>query len=90
MIPVIALNFLSLFLVNEYEADALMVPDGCKFDHLHDPELCLTHKEWRKQAQHECSRKYSMKLKDYGILLSCKTDYFTGNTRILCILKYFT
>uniref|UniRef100_T2MFP9 Amyloid-like protein 1 n=1 Tax=Hydra vulgaris TaxID=6087 RepID=T2MFP9_HYDVU len=74
-------------LVNEYEADALMVPDGCKFDHIHDPELCLTHKEWRRQAQRECSRKYSMKLKDYGILLSCKTDYFTGVEFVCCPKK---
>jgi len=74
-------------LVNEYEADALMVPNGCKFDHLHDQDVCMTHKEWKKKAANECKRKYSMKLKDYGILLSCKTDYFTGVEFVCCLKK---
>jgi amyloid beta A4 protein len=74
-------------LVNEYEADALMVPNGCKFDHLHDQDVCMTHKQWKKKAQDECKRKHSMKLKDYGILLSCKTDYFTGVEFVCCPRK---
>lgn len=74
-------------LVNEYEADALMVPDGCKFDHLHDQKKCMTHDEWKKEAVGECKRKYSMKLRDYGILLSCKTDYFTGVEFVCCPKK---
>jgi amyloid beta A4 protein len=71
-------------LVNEYEADALMVPNGCKFDHLHDQDVCMTHNQWRKKAADECKRKHMMKLKDYGILLSCKTDYFTGVEFVCC------
>lgn len=74
-------------LVNEYEADALMVPNGCKFDHLHDQDVCMTHKQWRKKAADECKRKYEMKLKDYGILLSCKTDFFTGVEFVCCPKK---
>lgn len=64
--------------MNEYEADALMVPDGCKFDHIHDQKLCMSHEQWREHAQDSCKDKYKMKLKDFGILLSCKTDLFTG------------
>lgn len=71
-------------LVNEYEADALMVPDSCKFDHVHDKELCMTHDQWRERAEETCTSKYGMKVKDYGILLSCKTDLFTGVEFVCC------
>jgi len=71
-------------LVNEYEADALMVPDGCKFDHIHDQNLCMSHEQWREHAQESCKDKYKMKLKDFGILLSCKTDLFTGVEFVCC------
>jgi len=74
-------------LVNEYEADALMVPNGCQFDHLHDDTKCLTHDQWKKNAGKECKRKYQMNLKDYGILLSCKTDHFTGVEFVCCPKK---
>lgn len=74
-------------LVNEYEADALMVPNGCKFDHLHDQDICMTHKKWEKKAQDACRVTHGMKLKDYGILLSCKTDYFTGVEFVCCPRK---
>ena len=63
--------------VEDYEADALMVPRHCKFNHLHDQELCLTHDDWRKRAGKHC-RSQDMKLNEYGILLSCGTDMFTG------------
>jgi len=71
-------------LVNEYEADALMVPDGCKFDHIHDPNKCLSHDQWKKEAEGKCQNTYKMKLKDYGILLSCGTDMFTGVEFVCC------
>lgn len=71
-------------LVNEYEADALMVPDGCKFDHIHDPNQCLNHDQWKEKASKKCDSQYKMKLKDYGILLSCGTDVFTGVEFVCC------
>jgi amyloid beta A4 protein len=74
-------------LVNEYEADALMVPNGCKFDHLHDQDVCMTHEEWKKRAAFECKQNYQLKLRDYGILLSCQTDKFTGVEFVCCPKK---
>lgn len=74
-------------LVNEYEADALMVPDLCKFDHIHDQSKCLSHDEWKEEASKHCKKTYSMKLKDYGILLSCATDKFTGVEFVCCPKK---
>lgn len=71
-------------LVNEYEADALMVPAGCKFDHIHDQNFCLNHDQWKKKAENKCLNKYVMKLKDYGILLSCDVDFFTGVEFVCC------
>ena len=66
-----------LFTVDDYEADALMVPKGCKFNHLHDEASCMSHDEWKDRAKAFC-RKDDMKLNEYGILLSCGTDMFTG------------
>lgn len=71
-------------LVKEYEADALMVPDGCKFDHIHDPSRCMTHDQWKAESQRKCEGSYKMKLRDYGILLSCGTDVFTGVEFVCC------
>jgi len=74
-------------LVNEYEADALMVPEGCKFDHIHNPNMCLSHDEWAGVAKEHCKKTYSMELKNYGILLSCGTDKFTGVEFVCCSKK---
>lgn len=64
-----------------------MVPDGCKFDHIHDQNKCLTHDEWKKEANKHCKSTYGMKLKDYGILLSCATDKFSGVEFVCCPKK---
>lgn len=70
-------------LVHEYEADALMVPNGCTFDHLHDANKCMGHDEWKVRAKDKC-HETDMKLKEYGILLSCGTDKFTGVEFVCC------
>ena len=63
-----------------------MVPDSCKFDHIHDQDLCMSHDQWRERAEETCSSKYGMNGKDYGILLSCKTDLFTGELKGFVVL----
>ena len=73
-------------LVHEYEADALMVPIHCHFDHLHDEDLCLSHDQWKVRAEQKCHSS-QMKLKDFGILLSCGTDLFTGVEFVCCPKK---
>lgn len=60
-----------------------MVPNGCKFNHLHDEASCMTHDEWKGRAKAFC-RKDDLKLNEYGILLSCGTDMFTGMISLLC------
>eukprot|EP00795_Rhopilema_esculentum_P016338 gene16338-7728_t len=70
-------------LVDEYEADALMVPKGCKFNHLHDEASCMTHDEWKVKAKAFC-KKDDMHLNEYGILLSCGIDMFTGVEFVCC------
>lgn len=74
-------------LVDEYEADALMVPKGCKFNHLHDEASCMTHDDWKGRAKVFC-RRNGMKLNDYGVLLSCGTDLFTGIEFVCCPHKH--
>lgn len=64
-----------------------MVPDGCKFDHIHDQSKCLTHNQWKKEAKMYCKNTYKMKLRNYGILLSCATDMFSGVEFVCCPKK---
>lgn len=71
-------------LVKEYEADALMVPNGCKFDHIHHEDMCLSSDGWKKQAAIACKTKYSMNLIHHGILLACDVDMFTGVEYVCC------
>ena len=61
-----------------------MVPKGCKFNHLHDEASCMTHDDWKGRAKVFC-RKNDMKLNEYGVLLSCGTDLFTGRDCTWCI-----
>jgi amyloid beta A4 protein len=74
-------------LVKEYEADALMVPSGCKFDHIHHDDMCLSLVQWKKQASTSCETKYHMLLKSHGILLPCDVDMFSGVEYVCCPKK---
>lgn len=71
-------------LVEEYEADALMVPNGCKFDHIHHEDMCLSKEQWKNQAAIACKTKYDMTLLHHGILLPCDVDLFTGVEYVCC------
>lgn len=74
-------------LVHEYEADALMVPNGCTFDHLHDSNKCMSNAAWKDEARDKCHED-KMYLRESGILLSCGTDVFTGVEYVCCPPKH--
>ena len=72
------MNLCDFVPVDGFEADALMVPKGCKFSHIHEDFSCESHDAWKNQAKGFC-RKNDMKLNGYGMLVSCGTDRFNGN-----------
>ncbi|XP_071959365.1 amyloid-beta precursor-like protein [Antedon mediterranea] len=69
-------------LVGEFISDALMVPQECRFSHMHDKELCMSHDDWRDQATKECATN-SWILHDYGMLQPCKAN-FSGVEFVCC------
>ncbi|XP_070534916.1 amyloid beta precursor like protein 2-like [Ptychodera flava] len=70
-------------IVGEFESDALMVPNDCKFSHIHDSLVCLTHDKWVSQARESCISR-GMGLYKTGMLLPCKIDEFSGVEFVCC------
>ncbi|XP_077990405.1 amyloid beta precursor like protein 2-like [Glandiceps talaboti] len=68
--------------VGQFESDALMVPSGCKFSHIHG-SLCTTHDKWRVQAKESCEN-LKMEIHKYGMLLPCNVDKFSGVEFVCC------
>ena len=75
------------FSVGEFEADALLVPDGCKFEHLHKSNKCQSHDQWKVKAAAKCKAQ-GKHLNDYGVLLPCDVDKFTGIEFVCCPRKH--
>lgn len=73
-------------LVGEFEADALLVPHGCNFEHLHKSSKCRSHDEWKVKAAEKCKSQGKI-LNGYGILLPCEVDKFTGVEFVCCPKK---
>ncbi|KAK3744753.1 hypothetical protein QZH41_013301, partial [Actinostola sp. cb2023] len=70
-------------LVGPFEADALLVPKGCSFGHLHKGSKCKSHDVWRSKAEGKCDDQ-AMKLEHYGVLTPCGTGMFTGVEYVCC------
>lgn len=66
-----------------FEADALLVPKGCRFEHLHKGSKCKSHDEWKGKAVDKC-KEQGMILKNYGVLIPCGTGKFTGVEFVCC------
>lgn len=73
-------------LVGEFEADALLVPDGCNFEHLHKSSKCKSHDQWKVKAAEKCKAQ-GKHLQGYGVLLPCAVDKFTGVEFVCCPKK---
>lgn len=81
-------NIIFLFFsVGEFEADALLVPNGCKFDHLHKSDKCKSHDQWKNKAASKC-KEQGKHLHGYGVLLPCAVDKFTGVEFVCCPKKH--
>ena len=70
-------------LVGKFESDALLVPPGCRFEHVHFTTDCLTHDQWHDRASKKCNDE-GMVLKDYGVLIPCGVGTFTGVEFVCC------
>ncbi|KAF7992272.1 hypothetical protein HCN44_001597 [Aphidius gifuensis] len=66
-----------------FQSDALLVPEGCLFDHLHNHTKCWESNRWNSTAADTC-RERSMNLRSFAMLLPCGISLFSGVEFVCC------
>merc|ERR1712061_89136 len=69
-----------------FQSDALLVPEHCLFDHIHNQTKCWNFDQWNGTAGRACSDR-SMKLRSFAMLLPCGIDVFSGVEFVCCPAK---
>ena len=72
-----------IFLVGDFESEALLVPQHCMFDHEHDSNKCEHPSVWKQTATKECEAQ-DMVLDNTGMLVLCGTNEFRGVEYVCC------
>ncbi|KPM08836.1 secreted beta amyloid precursor protein-like protein [Sarcoptes scabiei] len=70
-------------LEGSFQSDALLVPELCVFDHIHNKSLCQNSQYWNHTAIISCSIR-NMKLQSYAMLLPCGVGIFSGVEFVCC------
>jgi len=73
-------------LEGKFQSDALLVPEPCQFDHIHNASWCWDFDKWNNTAEKAC-RDRGMALRSFAMLLPCGTDIFTGVEFVCCPKK---
>merc|ERR1712038_1657757 len=66
-----------------FQSDALLVPEHCLFDHIHNQTRCWNFDQWNTTAAAACGDR-SMKLRSFAMLLPCGIDVFSGVEFVCC------
>jgi len=74
-------------LEGSFQSDALLVPEGCLFDHIHNQSRCWEFDRWNTTADHACQAR-RMTLKSFAMLLPCGIDVFSGVEFVCCPKNY--
>ena len=69
-----------------FQSDALLVPEHCLFDHIHNQTQCRNYDQWNATAGAACADR-GMKLKSFAMLLPCGIDVFSGVEFVCCPAK---
>ena len=69
-----------------FQSDALLVPEHCLFDHIHNQTKCWNFDQWNSTASRACGDR-SMKLRSFAMLLPCGIDVFSGVEFVCCPAK---
>ncbi|KAL7643205.1 UNVERIFIED_CONTAM: hypothetical protein RMT77_006496 [Armadillidium vulgare] len=70
-------------LEGSFQSDALLVPEGCLFDHIHNQSRCWEFDQWNTTADQACQVK-NLSLKAFAMLLPCGIDVFSGVEFVCC------
>jgi amyloid beta A4 protein len=69
-----------------FQSDALLVPEHCLFDHIHNQTQCMDFDDWNKTASDACAER-TMRVKSFAMLLPCGIDVFSGVEFVCCPRK---
>ncbi len=69
--------------VGPFQSDALLVPEHCLFDHIHESEECKSYVEWNLTSSNAC-RNRGMVHNDLAILQPCGIARFSGVEFVCC------
>ena len=73
----------NFFLAGAFQSDALLVPEHCLFDHIHNQTKCWDFDQWNRTASNACQER-GMKVKSFAMLLPCGIDVFSGVEFVCC------
>ena len=85
MVLVLRLTLFSLLFLTAgaFQSDALLVPEHCLFDHIHNQTKCWDFDQWNRTASTACQER-GMKVKSFAMLLPCGIDVFSGVEFVCC------
>uniref|UniRef100_A0A4D5R9J5 Beta-amyloid-like protein n=1 Tax=Scolopendra viridis TaxID=118503 RepID=A0A4D5R9J5_SCOVI len=66
-----------------FQSDALLVPEHCLFDHIHNQSKCQGFDDWNRTAAKSCAKR-DMQLRSFAMLLPCGIDIFSGVEFVCC------
>lgn len=70
-------------LEGSFQSDALLVPEHCLFDHIHNNSVCESTAYWNRTASRSCTGKGKI-LESYAMLLPCGVGIFSGVEFVCC------
>lgn len=78
---------LSSFTEGPFQSDALLVPEGCLFDHIHNASRCWPFIRWNQTGGAACQER-GMQMRSFAMLLPCGISVFSG-VEFVCCPKHF-
>ncbi|BES93060.1 beta-amyloid precursor protein C-terminus [Nesidiocoris tenuis] len=69
-----------------FQSDALLVPENCLFDHIHNQTKCWEFVKWNQTATQACQDR-DMSLRTFAMLLPCGISLFSGVEFVCCPTK---
>jgi amyloid beta A4 protein len=70
-----------------FQSDALLVPEGCLFDHIHNASRCWPFVRWNQTGATACQER-NMQMRSFAMLLPCGISLFSG-VEFVCCPKHF-
>lgn len=74
------------FAEGQFQSDALLVPENCIFDHVHNQSKCWPFDRWNQTAAQACQDR-DHNLRSFAMLLPCGISLFSGVEFVCCPYK---